>query len=123
MGNKEFGERVRSLREEKKRADPAFSLRRFAAAIDVSPTFLSRMEHGEFAPPAPDKIVRMAMLLGVDRLEFLALAEKSDPELTEIVAKPSRGMADFLRTAKVEAFSEEEYRAALETVLLKRQSK
>lgn len=123
MGNKQFGEFVRAQREKKKLSDPSFSLRRFAAAIDVSPTFLSRMETGEFDPPAPEKIVRIAELLGVDRYELLALAEKPDPELSEIVSKPSRGMAVFLRTASQEGFSEDDYRSALDILRQRRLEK
>ena len=35
-GNKPFGDRIRQLREEKKKTDPRFSLRRFAEAVDLS---------------------------------------------------------------------------------------
>jgi HTH-type transcriptional regulator, competence development regulator len=123
LGNKQFGEFVRNLRETKKRTDAAFSLRRFAAAIEVSPTFLSRMETGEFDPPGPDKIVKMAELLGIERFELLALAEKADPELTDLVSRPSRGMAQFLRTANEERYSDDEYKQALEILRQQRQNK
>jgi len=99
-GNKTFGQRIRDLREERKAKDPAFSLRRFAEAVDVSPTFISKMETGEFDPPAPDKIKKMAELLHVDADELLALAGRVDPKLNDIIKKQPKAIADFLRTAQ-----------------------
>jgi HTH-type transcriptional regulator, competence development regulator len=109
-GNKPFGDRVRQLREEKKQSDPRFSLRRFAEAVGLSPTFLSKMELGEFDPPRPDKIKKMAELLGVDADELLALAGKVDPALSAIIKEQPKAMADFLRTARDMNLSDEELR-------------
>lgn len=109
-GNKAFGDRIRQLREAKKQSDPRFSLRRFAEAVDLSPTFLSKMELGDFDPPKPDKIKKMAELLGVDADELLALAGKVDPALSEIIKEQPKAMADFLRTAKDMNVSDAELR-------------
>ena len=98
-GNPEFGKRIRDLREAKKKTDPKYSLRQFAEAVGISATFLSKVETGEFDPPAADKIKKMAELLKVDSDELLALAGKVDSELWEIVRKQPKVMADFLRTA------------------------
>jgi transcriptional regulator with XRE-family HTH domain len=99
-GNPRFGKRIRELREAKKRTDPAFSLRRFAQALKMSATFISKMETGEFNPPKPANIKRMAELLGADPYELLQLAERADPELVEMIKEQPREMADFLRTAR-----------------------
>jgi transcriptional regulator with XRE-family HTH domain len=109
-GNKAFGDRIRQLREAKKQSDPRFSLRRFAEAVDLSPTFLSKMELGEFDPPKPDKIKKMAELLVVNADELLALAGKVDPALSEIIKEQPKAMADFLRTARDTNLTEEELR-------------
>lgn len=109
-GNKAFGDRIRQLREAKKQSDPRFSLRRFAEAVDLSPTFLSKMELGDFDPPKPDKIKKMAELLGVDADELLALAGKVDPALSDIIKEQPKAMADFLRTAKDMNVSDAELR-------------
>ena len=109
-GNKPFGDRIRQLREEKKKTDPRFSLRRFAEAVDLSPTFLSKMELGEFDPPKPDKIKKMAELLVVNADELLALAGKVDPALSAIIKEQPKAMADFLRTARDTNLTEEELR-------------
>ena len=46
-----FGATVRRLREEKK-----IGLRKFAQMVGMSPTYLSKVERDEFAPPAEDKV-------------------------------------------------------------------
>lgn len=80
-GNPAFGDRIRELRELKKAVDPTFSLRQFAERVGISATFLSKVERGEFDPPAPDKIKRMAELLGIDADELLAIADlRNHPE-------------------------------------------
>ena len=99
-GNKTFGDRIRELREKRKRIDPNFSLRKFATAAGISPTFLSRIERGDFDPPKAEKIIGMAELLGVDADQLLALANKVDPELTEIIQEKPQAVADFLRTTR-----------------------
>ena len=99
-GNPRFGRRIRELREAKKLVDPRFSLRKFAEAVGISATLLSKVETGEFAPPGPEKIKKMAQLLGVDADELLALANKVDPNLSAIIKEQPKAMADFLRTAR-----------------------
>ncbi len=109
-GNPLFGQRIRELREERKRTDPAFSLRRFAQALGVSATFISKMETGQFDPPSAENIKKMAELLGVDAYELLQLAGKPDPQLLETVTHQPRAVADFLRTVGETGATEEEIR-------------
>jgi len=99
-GNPKFGKRIRELREAKKRTNPAFSLRRFASALEVSATFISKMETGQFDPPSAETIKKMAELLEADPYELLQLAKKADPDLVEMVKEQPKEMADFLRTAR-----------------------
>jgi len=111
-GNPEFGRLIRHLREEKKKADPNFSLRRFAEAVDLSATFVSKMETGEYAPPSHEKIKKMAELLEYDPDELLALAGKIDPELGDIIRERSKVLPDLLRS--VRGMSEEDLRLLAE---------
>jgi len=113
---KEFGKRIKELREAKKRDDPAFSLRRFGQAVDLSPTFLSKLENGEMSPPKAEKIEKMAELLGVDADELLALAGKVSPDLPKIIQKTPVAMAEFLRTAHEEGLSEKEIQKLTEQI-------
>jgi len=108
-GNLRFGRRIRELREAKKRTDPTFSLRQFAQALNMSATFISKVETGEFNPPSAENIKKMAELLEVDPYELLQLAEKADPELVEMVKAQPKEMADFLRTARESGITSEQF--------------
>ncbi len=121
-GDETFGERIRRLREDKKTSDPRFSLRQFAEAVGVSPTFVSKMERGEFNPPSAETIKRMAASLGADPDELLALAGKVDPDLRDIISEKPAAMAEFLRTARKEGLTEEEIRKLTKQVRQRKKS-
>jgi len=116
-GNKAFGNRIRGLREEKRKTDPSFSLRQFAEKVGISPTFLCKVETGEFDPPSAENIKRMANLLDCDADELLALAGKVDPALSDIIKDKPKVLADFLRVAS--GRSEAEIRRLTEQMLKK----
>jgi len=99
-GGHPFGQRVRELRQARKRNNPVFSLRQFALRAGISPTFLSKIETGDLPPPNPATIVRIAELLEVNADELLALAKKVSPEVTEIICERPRIHADFLRSVR-----------------------
>jgi HTH-type transcriptional regulator, competence development regulator len=90
-----FGARVRRLREQQQ-----ITLRKFAEKIGISPTYQSKVERDEFAPPGEETVRRMAQILGEDPDELLALAGKVASDLPEIIQKQPRAMATFLRAAK-----------------------
>jgi len=94
-GRKSFGALVRREREAKE-----IGLREMAKKIGVSPTYLSKIERGDFDPPAEDKVRKIAEIIGRDADELLALAGKVASDLTEIIRQRPREMADFLRAAK-----------------------
>jgi len=52
---KQFGRIVRSLREKH-----GIGLRELAKAIKISPTYLSKIERGDFPPPKSDVILKIA---------------------------------------------------------------
>jgi transcriptional regulator with XRE-family HTH domain len=90
-----FGAFIRGKREAKE-----IGLREMAKRIGVSPTYLSKVERDEFAPPTEEKVRRIAGILGSDADELLARAGRVASDLTEIIRKRPREMADFLRAAK-----------------------
>src|SRR6516225_3232818 len=94
-GRQSFGALVRREREAKE-----IGLREMAKKIGVSPTYLSKIERGDFDPPAEDKVRKIAEIIGRDADELLALAGRVASDLTEIIRQRPREMADFLRTAK-----------------------
>lgn len=119
-GNVEFGRLIRSLRQEKQKTDPSYSLRRFAEKVGLSPTFVSKMETGDFAPPSAEKIKRIAELLDYNTDKLLRMANKLDTEFKEIIHE-KKAMADFLRTAS--GFSEEELRSMTEELKEKKKQR
>jgi transcriptional regulator with XRE-family HTH domain len=90
-----FGALVRREREVKE-----IGLREMAKMIGVSPTYLSKIERGDFDPPAEDKVRKIAAIIGRDADELLALAGRVASDLTDIIRQRPREMADFLRAAK-----------------------
>jgi HTH-type transcriptional regulator, competence development regulator len=68
-----FGERVRSLRRERK-----ITQRELAEQIPMSSGHLSRIETGDYGPPSDEVIERLAEVLATDRIELLRLAGR-DP--------------------------------------------
>ena len=94
-GRQSFGALVRREREAKE-----IGLREMAKKLGVSPTYLSKIERGDFDPPAEDKVKKIAEIIGRDPDELLALAGRVASDLTDIIRRRPREMADFLRTAK-----------------------
>ena len=68
--------------------------------IEVSPTYLSKVERDEFPPPAEDKMRKIAGIMRHDPDELLALAGRVASDLTDIIRERPREMADLLRAAK-----------------------
>ena len=91
---KKFGATIRELREKQ-----GMSLRKFAAAVDISPTYVSKIERDEFPPPGEERILTMAKILGQDSDWLLGLAGKVSSDLPAIVQKRPELMAAFLRKA------------------------
>jgi transcriptional regulator with XRE-family HTH domain len=91
---KKFGATVRKLREEKN-----ISLRKFAEAVGISPTYVSKVERDEFPPPGEETIRKMARYLGQDEDGLLGLAGKLASDLPPIVQQRPQLMAAFLRKA------------------------
>jgi transcriptional regulator with XRE-family HTH domain len=115
-GNVAFGNLLRALREARKVTDPSFSLRQFADKVGISATFLSKVERGEFDPPAADRIIKMAKLLGTDPDDLLAVAGRVDPALGDIIRKRPKALAEFLRTAHEHNLSADQIAALTRTI-------
>ena len=94
-GGMTFGQTVRALREKKN-----ITLRKFAARMGMSPTYLSKIERNELLPPGEEKVKAIAQALEQDPDEFLALAGRVDSDLPAIIKEQPIEMATFLRTAK-----------------------
>jgi transcriptional regulator with XRE-family HTH domain len=80
--------------------DHGITLRDFARRLEVSPTYISQIEQGNFKPPAEPVVVSMARILGQDSDELLALAGRVADDLDDIIRGQPKELATFLRKAK-----------------------
>jgi HTH-type transcriptional regulator, competence development regulator len=93
--SKTFGQLLREKRVEK-----GFSLRKFAALVGVSPTYISQVEQDNNDPPTTDRIKKMAELLEEDADEWIALAGRVADDLPDIVREAPTIMPDLLRSLR-----------------------
>ena len=83
----EFGTFVRERREGLRQLDPTFSVRQLATRIGVQPSYLSKVERGDVAPPSEATIVRLADELDVDKDVLLAMAGKVSSDLQTVIRR------------------------------------
>lgn len=96
----DFGSFVRSAREAKLEADPSFSLRQVAGRIGVEPSYLSKVERGDEAPPSGAKITALAKELGEDPDVLLALAGRVSDDLLAVIRRRPKLFAELIRQLK-----------------------
>ena len=95
-----FGEYIRERREDRRKTDPAFSVRQMAGRIGVEPSYLSKVERGETPPPSEVKIRALALELGEDADVLLAMAGKVSADLQQVIRRQPKLFASLLRELK-----------------------
>jgi transcriptional regulator with XRE-family HTH domain len=75
-----FGTFVRNKRLEK-----GYTLRKFSEIVEISPTFVSRMERDEIDPPGEEKIIAMAQALSMDAEELIFKAKRMPADIKKMV--------------------------------------
>jgi transcriptional regulator with XRE-family HTH domain len=90
-----FGAYVRREREARE-----IGLREMAKMIGVSPTYLSKVERDEFAPPAEDKVLAIAKIIECDVDDLLARAGRVSTDITDIIKRHPVELAALLRTTR-----------------------
>ena len=80
--------------------DRRFSLRQVARRIGIEPSYLSKIERGQVAPPSEATTVRLARELGQDPDVLLAMAGKVSGDLQEIIRKRPALFAELIRQLK-----------------------
>ena len=95
-----FGEYLRNRREGLLEGDSEYSLRKVAARIGVQPSYVSKVERDEVAPPSEATIVRWAEALGEDSDVLLALAGKVSKDLRQVIIKRPKLFAEIIREMK-----------------------
>jgi HTH-type transcriptional regulator, competence development regulator len=93
----DFGEFIRQKREKLREKDTRFSLRQVAVRAGIQPTYLSKLERGELAPPSEETSRRIAVELGEDADVVLALAGKVSSDLQSIIRKRPALFAELIR--------------------------
>ena len=95
-----FGEFVRTRREALRQGDRTFSVRGVAGRLGVQPSYLSKVERGEVAPPSEATVVALAGELGVDADMLLALAGKVSSDLQAVIRRRPELFAELIRQMK-----------------------
>lgn len=77
---KNFGETIRELRVAQN-----LGLRETATKVNISPTYLSRIERGKEYPPRPEVIKELAHVLAADPDVLFRLSSSTDPEIVSFL--------------------------------------
>lgn len=86
-----FGAALRARRER-----AGIGIRELARQIEVSPAYLSKLEGGDIQSPDPEKIIRLAGVLGDPPDQLLLLAGYLPPRLLELVRQHPAQMTALL---------------------------
>lgn len=89
----EFGKKLKALRLEKE-----ISQRKLAELVGIDFTYISKIESGTMDPPAEEKIIKMAEVLGEDPDIMLVTAKKVPKDLQKIITE-NKEIPVFLRRA------------------------
>lgn len=92
-----FGSYIRSRREKLLKTDRAFTLRQVSKRVGIEPTYLSKIERGDLAPPSEDVIRKLAEELDLHADVLLAMAGKVSKELLKIIIKRPELIGELLR--------------------------
>jgi len=95
-----FGRYLRRKREALRKQDPAFTVRKFAAQVGVQPSYISKVEREEVAPPSEATIVRFAEALHENPDVLLALAGKVSADVRNVIVKRPELFVDLIRQLK-----------------------
>ena len=116
MKMNQFGPYIREKRESLKATDRVFSVRQVAERAGLEPSYLSKIERGEQAPPSESKIRALAKDLGEDPDMLLAMAGKVSTDLQEIIPIETYNQELFLRGHRMVELSDDDYTYLLKFV-------
>lgn len=93
--NKKFGDSIRNKREKL-----GLGLRQLAKKTSISPSYLSRIERGELAPPSENKIIELAEILNYNLDELFSIAGKITPDIREIIIEDHEQTSKLIRNIR-----------------------
>lgn len=110
-----FGEYIREARVKSEKG-----LREAAKLLGISPSYLSRLEAGDFPPPSPDVLRKMAALYQSDWFALLERAKERAPEAMAADAGAAPVLQAFYRAAKNQTpeVQEQMFKGALDAIQL-----
>ena len=112
QAHSEFGRTVRDKREAM-----GLGLRELAKRVGMSAAYLSKIERGQFPPPAEEKVVRIADLIELDRDELLALAGKVATDVADaIIRQPGLLTEVVRRLAEQELMNDPDWTEAISAI-------
>ncbi len=91
---------LRERRERLREQDRRYSVRKVAERVGVQPSYLSKVERGEVAPPSEETLVRLARELSVEPDLLLAMAGKVSSDLLEVIRRRPLLFAQLIRELK-----------------------
>ncbi len=95
-----FAQYIRSRRESLRKDDPKYSVRQVAKRMGIQPSYLSKVERGEVAPPSEETTRKLARELEVDSDVLLAMAGKVSSDLQDVIRKRPALFAELIRQLK-----------------------
>lgn len=112
----DFGEKLRELRKAH-----AYSQRDLADRLNVSFTYLSKLENNRMdRPPSEDLIRKIAQVLGANADELLVLAQRIPTDVADIILERPESI-ELLRS--MEDMSQDEWRAMIHEAKKKREER
>ncbi len=95
-----FGDYIRRRRTHLREEGADYSLRRVAGRVWVEPSYLSKVERGQTAPPSETMTRMLAEELDEDPDVLLALAGKVSSDLQAVIRKRPKLFAELIRQLK-----------------------
>ncbi len=95
-----FGQFIRARRELLRKTDPTYSVRQVAKRMGIQPSYLSKVERGEVAPPSEETTRKLAHELDVDCDMLLAMAGKVSSDLQDVIRKRPALFGELIRELK-----------------------
>ncbi len=95
-----FGDYIRRRRRRLEQESSRYSVRQVAGRVGVEPSYLSKVERGQSAPPSESTTRRLARELDEDSDVLLALAGKVSSDLQAVIRKRPKLFAELIRELK-----------------------
>jgi len=90
------------------RIEAGIGLRELARSIEISPSYLSMIEHGQQPPPTAERISQIEQVLDVPTGYLLSVTRGFDPGLTSFIQEVPETV-DFIRMAKETGMGSEDF--------------